>query len=253
MVMKLAAVFCVWNDWDWLEISTAHISPLVDGIIVVASERSNHGELSPIPDDWKDKVLIREPQFHVPMHSETDKRNFGLSLARKSGYTHFISMDADEIYDPLEFTKDKERFNDPNLLGLVCRSQVYFGSPTLTIGLDTTLVPHIHKITPGLRHELNRNYPYAWEGKSIRIDPTRSMNINSGVDLTDSVMHHYSHVRKDYEKKIRNSSARANLERSTIRQDLVQAKEGYFVKFYGKSLVRVPNDFKIPEINVSNI
>src|SRR5688572_21261510 len=168
MVMKLAAVFCVWNDWDWLDISTAHISPIVDGIIVVASERSNHGELSPIPDDWKDKVVIREPQFHVPMHSETDKRNFGLSLARKSGYAHFISMDSDEVYDPLEFTKDKERFNDPNLLGLVCRSQVYFGSPTLTNGLDTTLVPHIHKITPGLRHEFNRNYPYAWEGKSIR-------------------------------------------------------------------------------------
>jgi hypothetical protein len=250
--MKLCAIYNVWDDWDWLKISTDRIAPLVDGIIVVASEKSNHGEHSPIPEEWRDKVAIREPQFHVPMHSETDKRNYGLSLARKSGYTHFIAMDADEVYDPLEFTKDKDRFKDPSLMGLVCRTQVYFKSPTLTIGLDTTLVPHIHKITPTIRHEFNKNYPYAWDGKSIRIDPTRSLSINSGVDLSDSVMHHYSYVRKDYEKKIRNSTARANLERSTIRQDLALATENYFVKFYGRVLVRAQVDFQIPEMNVSD-
>lgn len=250
--MKLAAVYNVWSDFDWLEISTSRMADLVDGIIVIASEKSNYGEISPIPEEWRDKVIIREPQFHVAMHSETDKRNHGLEVARRSGYTHYLSMDADEIYDPLEFTKDKERFKDPNLMGLVCRSQVYFKSPQLTIGLDTTLVPFIHKITPQLRHDFNRAYPYAWEGKAIRIDPTRSFNINSGVELTETVLHHYSHVRKDYEKKIRNSTAKVNLERSTIRQDLALAKEGEFCKFYGRKLVRAQVDFKIPEMNVSD-
>lgn len=225
---------------------------LVDGFIIVASEKSNYGELSPIPEEWRDKVVIREPNFYQPSYSETDKRNYGLSLARKAGYTHFITMDADEFYDPVEFEIAKGRFKDPSLQGLVCKCQTYFKSPSLTIGLDTTLVPFIHKITPALKHEFNRNYPFAWEGNQIRIDPTRSFNINEGVDMCDVTMHHMSWVRKDFEKKIRNSTARANLERSSIREDLALAREGYFVKFYGKSLVRAQVDFNIPELNDSD-
>jgi hypothetical protein len=265
--MNLCAIFCVWNDWDWLTISYERIRPLVDGVIVVTSLKSNYGEISIIPHPWNlptdayaymyyadDNLHIyqRDPVFHQALHSETDKRNFGLQQARELGYTHFVMMDADELYVPEEFKAAKKLFEDTELQGLVCRSQVYFGSPKLTIGLDTTLVPFIHKITPTLKHEFNRNYPFAWEGKSIRIDPTRSLNINSGVKMCDVTMHHYSWVRKDYEKKIRNSTARANLDRSTIREDLRLAKDGYFVKFYGKSLVRAQVEFNIPEFNVSD-
>lgn len=251
--MRLAAIYNVWDDWDLLKYSVANIEPLVDGIIIVASEKSNYGEVSPIPEEWRDKVVIREPVFHQAMHSETDKRNFGLNLARRAGYTHFITMDADEFYDQLEFEDAKLLFRDTDLSGLVCFCQTYFKSPFLTIGRDTTLVPFIHKITPNIKHEFNREYPYAWSlTKEIRIDPTRSLNINSGVKLWDITMHHMSWIRKDFEKKIRNSTARHNLERSTIREDLRLAKEGYFVKFYGKSLVRAQVDFNIPEFNVSD-
>jgi hypothetical protein len=252
--MKLCAIFNVWHDWEWLKIATDNLEGLVDGIIIVASEKSNYGEHSPIPEEWRDKVLIREPMFHVAHHSETDKRNYGLSLARKSGYTHFISMDADELYIPLEFNAGKQYLNDhPELSGLVCRVRTYFKSPELTIGLDTTLVPFIHKVTPDIKHEFNREYPFSWEGKSIRIDPTRSLNINSGVEMFEIEMHHYSWVREDYEIKIRNSSARSNLERSSIRQDLGLAKVGFYCKFYGRELIRASNHFKIPEMNVSSI
>lgn len=251
--MKLAAIYNIWNDWDWLKISSEHMSPLVDGIIVIASEKSNYGEVSPIPEEWKDKVIIREPVFHLPVHSETDKRNYGLKWAKRLGYTHFLTMDADEVYEAEPFIEAKKRFDNPDLAGLVCRCQTYFKSPMLTIGLDTTLVPFIHKLTPNIRHEFNRQYPFAWEGKSIRIDPTRSLNINSGVEMCDVRMHHYSWVRNDIEKKIRNSTAKSNLERSSIRNDFALASEGYFVKFYGKTLIRASVDFKIPEMNVSDI
>jgi hypothetical protein len=245
--MKLAAIFNVWSDWDWLDYSTENISHVVDGIIVVASTYSNYKEYSPIPERWKEKVIVREPHFNIPLHSETDKRNYGLEIARKAGYTHFVMMDADEFYHKDQFSKAKERFKvEPNLQGLVCPCNCYFKSPTLTIGRDVTLVPFIHKITPSLRFEFNRRYPFAWIDGQIRIDPTRSMNINSGVEYTeDVVMEHYSHVRVDYEKKIRNSTARSNLERSTIRHDLETAKEGEFCKYYGKVLSRAPNYFNI--------
>lgn len=247
--MRLVAIYSVWNDWDMLSHSVRILKPLVDGVIIVGSTQSNYGEYSAIPSEWHNNELyVRNPKFRIPMHSETDKRNYGISIAIEQGYTHFISLDADEVYKPDEFQKAKARFKDTNLAGLVCPSVVYFKSPTLTIGRDITLVPHIHKLTPTIRHEFNKLYPYSWIQGQIRIDPTRSLNINSGVEYMDDVeMHHFSHVRKDYEKKIRNSTARKNLERSTIVKDLLEAKEGYFVEFYGKRLTRVENSFGIPE------
>jgi glycosyltransferase involved in cell wall biosynthesis len=230
--------------------------PLVDDIIIVGSTYSNYKEYFPIPDDFKnDELFVREPHFHVPMHSETDKRNFGLDIARNQGYTHFLMCDADEFYKPDEFNSVKHLFHvKQDLQGVVCPSVVYFGKPTLTIGRDITLVPFIHKITPTVKHEFNRRYPFAWEGKQIRIDPTRSLNINSGVEYTEEVtMHHYSHCRVDYARKIRNSTARANLERSGISEEIVRAKEGYFCNFYNKPLRTAPDYFGLNELLDKNI
>lgn len=246
--MRLAAIYNVWADWKMLEYSLQNIRPMVDGVIIVGSSMSNHGEHCPLPK--KRELYVREPQHRDPRMSETDKRNYGLQIARKQGYTHFLTMDSDEFYEPEPFLKEKERFlKEPNLAGLVCQCQTYFKSPTLTIGLDTTLVPFIHKLTPTIRHEFNKKYPFAWIDGQIRIDPTRSLNITSGVERTDLIMHHYSWVRRDYNLKIRNSTARRNLERSTILNDLVLAKEGYFVEFYQRHLQRSSVDFGIPEFH----
>lgn len=265
--MKLAAIFCVWHDWDMLTYAVVNIRPVVDGVIIVASEKSNYGEESKIPNAWGSEasrlhnrvVGIEWCRFEPteglpPRENETRKRNKGLSAAVFEGYTHFIMLDADELYDRKQFLAEKQRFIDnPDLAGLVCASRVYFKSPKLTIGLDRTLVPFIHKLTPTLRHEFNKNYPFAWEGKNIRIDPTRSLNINSGVEWSPIIMEHYSWVRKDIEIKIRNSTARANIERSTIRKDFAQARENYYCEFYGKTLIRASVDFNIPEFDVSDI
>lgn len=247
--MRLVAILNVWSDWDWLEISVKNLEPLVDGFIIVASEKSNWGEISPIPEYWKDKVVLREPFFNHPLNCETDKRNFGLSLAIRTGYTHFLSGDVDELYEAEPFLKAKERFHvEPDLQGLVCRTQVYFKSPKLTVGLDHTLIPFIHKLTPDIKHEFNKRYPYAWEKGNIHIDPSRSLNINSGVKMDDIIMHHYSWVREDYEKKIRNSTARNNiLKDRTLLQSLMHAKEGDYIEFYRKRLARATVDFGIPE------
>jgi hypothetical protein len=252
MEMKLCAIFHCWGDWYLLEHAVKHMRPLVDGVIIIGSSKSNYGEYFEIPEDFKThEMFIREPQFSHPMNSETEKRNYGLKIASEQGYTHFINCDSDEFYHPEEFLREKQRFIDnPNLQGLVCATQVYFKSPTLTIGMDTTLVPFIHKLTPTLKHEFNRRYPYAWSGRDIKIDPTRSLNINEGVEWSEIVMHHMSWVRKDYQKKIRNSTARANIEKSTIMQDLLVAKDGVMCNFYGKVLYTVPNYFNLPEYDV---
>ena len=93
-----------------LEFSVRRLDDLVDGFIIVASEKSNWGEIFPIPEYWKNRVVIREPFFNHPLNCETDKRNFGIQQARKEEFTHFIAMDADEIYEAEPFLKPKRDF-----------------------------------------------------------------------------------------------------------------------------------------------
>lgn len=247
--MRLVAIYNVWSDWDWMDISVKNMESLVDGFVIIASEHSNYREFSPIPERWRDKVIIREPFFNHPLNCETDKRNYGLSVARKQGFTHFLQVDVDELYEKEAFLKAKERFHvEPDLQGLVCRSQVYFKSPKLTIGLDHTLVPFIHRLTPFIKNEFNKRYPYAWENGNLHIDPSRSFNINSGVKMDDAICHHYSWVRADYNKKIRNSTARTNiLKDKNLLTTISQCKEGDYIEFYRATLRRSEVDFGIPE------
>jgi hypothetical protein len=255
--MKLAAIYNTWGDEDLLKKSIDNILPVVDLVIVVYSSTSNFGEKLPSKGECI-MIWTNEPVFFKRMEpdlkktarqNETAKRNYGLEVARELGATHFLTMDADEFYERETFLKDKERFHvESELQGLIATCTTYFKSPTLSIGLDITMVPFIHKLTPTIKHEFNRRYPFAWEGRSIRVDPTRSLNIDTGVHLAESTMHHMSWVRSDINRKIRNSSAKTNLERSTVLTDYVQAKEGYYCQFYGKVLTRVPNRFNIPEV-----
>lgn len=254
--MKLVAIFNVWGDYKLLRCAVDNIRQLVEGVIVIASTKSNHGEHCSIPEEWRnDELFVREPHFNIPLHSETDKRNYGLQIAREKGYSHFISMDADEFYKQHEFINIKTRFNiDQYLEGIVCPCVTYFKSPTLTIGRDYTLVPHIHKLTPTITHAFNKRYPFAWDSGGIKIDPTRSLNINSGVQYTEDIeLHHMSWIRDDYQKKIRNSTARVALERSRVLHDLLTAKEGSFSEFYQKTLRTAPDYFNLNELLDKNL
>jgi len=246
--MQLVAIYNVWADWEFLKYSLKNITPLVDGIIIIGSDRSNYGEISPIPEWVLDSTnfFLREPQSRNARESETDKRNYGLLKAKQIGFTHFLTLDADELYEPESFLKAKARFLNEDLAGLVCPTRVYFGSPNLTIGFDGTRVPFIHKLTSRITHGLNKHYPHAWDGR-IRVDPTRQLNINSGVEYTEDVIcEHYSWCRGDYEKKIRNSTARTNLERSCILNDLELAASGVYCNYYQKTLIECENTFNLP-------
>jgi len=252
--MRLAAIYNVWDDYDLLKESISNIESLVDGIIVVWSEYSNFGELhNPKTETPYTKAtwINLEPHSNLkPSENERLKRNYGLIKARELGYTHFLMMDADEFYESEPFLKEQERILKNDLAGTVCRTKVYFREPTLTVGYDVTLVPFIHKITPDLCFTWNTKYPFAFEGprREIRIDPTRQMNINSGVEWSEITMHHMSWVRSDVRKKIRNSTARQNIEKSTIVRDYSNAKEGYYCEFYRAKIESCENLFNLPQI-----
>jgi hypothetical protein len=247
--MRIVAVFNIWADClCLLPYAIENIRPVVDEIIVVYSWKSNRGNTVryELP---KDCILVQcEPQTTVPHINETAKRNAGLEAAKKLGFTHFIMMDSDEFYVQSEFNREKTLIGFNHTAGSVCRVKTYFKSPTLTIGMDSTLVPFIHKITPKLKYHLKfTGYPFAYSNGHARIDCTRRLNITRGVVLSDITMHHMSWVRKDFKLKMDNSSASFKSHRSSVViEDLHNAKDGYFCKSYSRVLVNCPNIFDLP-------
>lgn len=246
---KTAAIFCVWGDAnDMIDKAIENILPCVDGVIVVYSNISNFGEERQfvIAKHAKTELWNLEPSRTLAPHkNETAKRNYGINLARKAGYTHFIVMDFDEFYHQDEFVREKERIIRDNLNGLVCRLKVHFKVPTLCCD-DHTLVTFIHKLGPDTMSGDFRSYPFAYDSAGhAHIDPTRRLNYTSGIEMSDIYMHHMSWVRPDFKVKIQNSAARFNLEKSTIYDDLAAAAPGVYNHFYRKTLEECPNYFNL--------
>lgn len=253
--MKLCAIFNVWKDTECIFThALKNIEPLVDGVIVIYSNVSNHGvfmkwENFPI-QGHKVKYYLVETRGDSPQEAELNKRNFGLEKAKQLGFTHFLMMDGDEFYEADEFNREIERIKENNFDGVVCRTKVYIKSPTLTIGYDSTLVPFVHKITSKLRYTFkNRAYPFAKDAKGDpKIDPTRRLNIMTGVVWSNITMHHYSYVRRNIDLKITNSSANLRRSAQTIREEIRDAKPGYVSRLYHKEIFECENIFNMPEL-----
>jgi hypothetical protein len=121
----------------------------------------------------------------------------------------------------------------------VCKLYTYFKSPTLRFDTpDGYFVPFIHELKPDT-FAGDRQYPFY-------VDPTRRINETDVIELP-VFMHHFSWIRKDINRKVRNSSAKRNIERSTLLADCLSddTKAGSFVKDYGKSLIEVTDRFQI--------
>lgn len=255
--MKLAAIYNVFDGIELLRGSIDSIKKHIDKIIVVYQSQSNFGE---VDSDVYFKILnciagLRTACWYSSHYqpiislggsiNERNKRNIGIEIARKLECTHFFHIDVDEYYE--DFGAAKKQYIDSGADGSVCPIYTYFKKPTLRLAeLDSYYVPFIHKLHPGSKAG-SSSYPY-W------VDPTRTINVPEGERvhlLADHPMHHYSWVRKDIERKARNSSAGqhgnklAGLLADYHSPDL---GEGYVIKdMGGQKLVTVPNIFGIPE------
>lgn len=250
MKPRLAAIYNCWMDGvEILPYSIRSIADVVDEVIIIYSNTSNYGKTISCLDeiDGLGSLVNWEPNLNKSPHqNEIDKRNYGLNVARALHYTHFIMLDCDECYNGEELKRDRDSlYNSQHMNGFVHRLKVYL-TPTLCCD-DHTLVPGIHKLKPEAKFQFNStSYPFAYdEQRHAHIDPTRRLAYTGGIMMSGTPMHHFSHVRKSLKLKIENSSARDNLRKSTILEDVQNAKDGYYCKFYRQNLKEVPNKFGI--------
>jgi hypothetical protein len=246
--MKLAAIYNVFDGEELLKGSMECLREHVDVFIIVWQDVSNIGEeyKGNIADSIAEKCVIISHKYTPDlsigaMRNEINKRNIGLEIAKSYGCTNFLHVDVDEYYE--DFGTALMQYKQSKTAGSVCRLFTYFKYPTLRFETpDEYYVPFIHE----LKADTNSGWrltPY-----KFYVDPTRSINTDDVVLLPDVFMHHFSWVRKDIERKARNSSAARNIKRTTLVEDFLSPDitEGSVVKdYYGKKLIRVPNTFNI--------
>lgn len=250
--MKLAAIYNVWDGEELLIGSMKTMQHYVDVFIIVYQNTSNYGEAhKPLNNisfntEIVSKVvteLYRPVADKSPTWNETSKRNIGLELAKMSNCTHFLHVDCDEYYQ--DFGQAKRLYELSGAAGSVASIYTYFYHPTLQLyPIEGYMVPFIHQLKDDTVAGA-KSYPY-------HVDPTRRINQTDVIQLP-VFMHHYSYVRKDIERKMRNSTAAKNLSKGTLLHSYNEVKRlhqkglcnGYYVTDYERYLTTVPNYFDI--------
>lgn len=255
--MRLAAIYNVWDGVELLKGSINCIKKDVDVIIIVWQEVSNYGEQYDPSDEIRAAIDVVNVEYYftgykrVIIHKytpsfgfqfsaasyEMEKRNIGLKIAKDDNCTHFLHLDCDEYYE--DFGKAKQEYIESGSKGSVCSMWTYFKKPTLRFeNTDNYFVPFIH--------ELNNKTIAGQSQYPFYVDPTRRIN-EQNVVLLDAKMHHFSWIRTNIARKVRNSSAKHNILRSNYLNDYNSPDlgVGYYVTDFRQKLVEVPNIFNI--------
>lgn len=245
--MKLGAIFNVFDGTELLKGSMARLKGHVDHFIIVHQVVSNFGEMydglaGMDLSEFNPIFIAYHPKRYGGALNETTKRNLGIEKAKELGCTHFIQMDCDEYY--WDFGKAKEQYLSSGMPGSVCELYTYICSPYLRCDKpDGYYVPFIHQLRPnsctGVPH-----YPF-------HVDPTRKIN-ETNVVIIEEKMDHFSWVRRDIERKVKNSSAKNNIMRGKIWEDWdiirnlpAEKVEGFYVRDWDRKLTIVPNRYEI--------
>ncbi len=251
--MKLVAIYNVFDGEELLERSIDQISAHCEAVFTLTQETSNFGQVyadgaqkcRTLQAQGKVNVLAHyEPDLSLPpIQNELNKRQFGVEIAKREGFTHFLLIDCDEFYLPKEFQRAREEIIESGWMSTVCPIQSYFKHPTLTLGLDNYFVPFIHALTPQTRL-YHPQFPY-------QVDPTRSVQLSPNVKVhcfapESLTMHHYTWVRKDIQRKVHNNTCRDYvLQQSSLMQDHEKATPGLHVPHFGKILSTCEDRFDL--------
>jgi len=242
--MKLLTVYNVFDAEEFLACSVAHIHPASDSILCMVQTTSNTGNIYQEGLNEARKLLKSEQidyiqeykpdNYRNAMFNETEKRNRGLRFAKAHEFTHVLMMDCDEFFVTEELKGAKAHVEShPGIDWWVCDIKVYFKDIDLTVGIDKTKMAFIAKVGIASGDTAGK----------YTIDWTRRYN-SPNYEKINIVMHHYSWVRKDINRKIVNSTARKHIERSSLLENYNNAYEGSRVAHYGTHLEKceVPFD-----------
>jgi hypothetical protein len=248
--VKLIALYSIFDGEELLEGSVRQIRPFVDFVLCSVQTVSYTGEIyeggAEKCHQLKRIGLVDQVATFTPSACERGQINelrkrFGaMMLGFKAGFTHFFHIDCDEYFIPEQFKAAKDHLEATEAEGSIVYSQAYFKRPDWELDdIDKTFFPFIHKYSPGLTC-CGSNFPYL-------CDPTRTVGVKNVVVLPREMIlqHHYSWVREDVGRKVRNSSTSGVLHPSGVLEDYEKAAPGSYVRLLDRRIRQGKNLFNI--------
>lgn len=254
--MKLVAIYSVFDGLELLKGAMNSIENCVDGFIISYQRTSNHGEhdenvsdeVMKIAKDFENIAIIEfQPDKKITdKKNELRKHNEAIELAKALGFSHFIIGAVDHYFDENEFAKAKQKAENYDLT--LTAMFTYFKNPTWQLHpIENYLMPFICRLYKETKFvEPVWKLPYVVD-PSVRINTTAKHYLFTENEI---MMHHFSMVRKNIHKKIRNAAG--NKRWGEKINDYLNEVENYSLTenkgveyFKGRTIIEVPNKFNI--------
>jgi hypothetical protein len=216
--MNIHVCYSVFDNEELLEYSINSIRNSVEEITVLFQNVSNHGlkaseELQELLLTLKNKKLIDNLVLFNPNLSisaplnELTKNQISYELSKNKKMDYHMLLACDEFYFEKDMSYFKSLLKESPVDIVTSYMYTYYKSSKYRFKqLDNYVVPIFHKV-----YSDNRNFAINAPAPLI-IDPMRKMDYQSCVCLSKETpyMHHLSFVRKDFRKKLENSSAKSS-------------------------------------------
>lgn len=219
--MKLCVTYNVFDCEELLEDSIKSIKNHASVVSVVYQEISNYGQLCD-PDlplflkSLKNKGLVDELILYktnpdlLPETNERRKNNIGYDRAKKNNCDYHMGLACDEFYFKNDLDELFDLLKENQYDVVTSYMYTYYKSNRYRFKeIENYVVPVVNKVYSHKKFEQGAKMP-------ILIDPTRRMYYETSYCYPKNkpIMHHLSHVRKDFEKKLVNSTAKRNWEKN---------------------------------------
>ena len=252
---KVGVSYSVWDGEELLEFAIRSIRSEVDYVSVAWQRLSWYGNpcdpgleqhlLNLKEKGLIDELLFFEPDLSLPPGiNETNKRNVGLEAARRAGCKYFLTLDADEFFEAEPFREALDYVMRNSITHSACNQVGYTDIDCRKSLPADWFVPFAYRISRGEKFVHNAFGETPW-----LIDPTKKIPITSESRICfigQVIMHHYSGVRKNLDRKIENSSASLTPQMTQANKDRAeQGRREVESGLLSGNYVKVPNRFGI--------
>lgn len=214
--MKLGVSYNLYDGEELLAASARAIRSEAEHITVIYQNVSNFGErreddLAVMLEDLRQKGIIDsyvkyDPDLRQkPWGNEHRKRIMGVERCNRAGCNYHLNLDVDEFYVAEQVRTAKEFILANGIENSAVHYFRYLKSPRYRVEGAEYSVPFIFKSTGRIEPESCAWFPCCVDGTRILKSGGRFYQFNQ----TEVVMHHMVGVRRDMDRKFRNSTIMA--------------------------------------------
>lgn len=207
--MKIAAVYCVYNEEEYIEYSIRSILHFVDHVFVLLSQlpysayNAKAREQFHVSDRTQaivQRLAVESPKVTLvsgTWDSEMDHRNAGMTLCRRARAGYYFLVDGDEVYraDHLDNLRE-ELLAHPEAGQFIIKCDLFWRSFRYRIPADdqTWMPRRMFKITPW--SELGKSHlPVPLPSRFTGNNKTNSWGQVHHIDPRRVIFYHFSFAR----------------------------------------------------------